>query len=112
MRLSKDTRGSNANPDMAGSLGGEVFSRFTMTFDYAHQMLYLKPNTSLNQPFERDMSGLVLQAEGKDFHTYRVYKVLDGFPAAAIGIPPGRHPVALRRQARGRFWLRRAGRAL
>jgi Aspartyl protease/PDZ domain len=88
-RLSKDTRGSNANPDMAGSLGGQVFSRFTMTFDYAHQMLYLKPNASLNRPFERDMSGLVLQAEGKDFRTYRVYKVLDGSPAAAIGIRPG-----------------------
>ncbi len=49
----------------------------------------MKPNASLNRPFEGDMSGLVLQTEGKDFHTYRVYKVLEGSPAAEIGIRPG-----------------------
>ncbi|HVO82231.1 MAG TPA: aspartyl protease family protein [Terriglobales bacterium] len=88
-RFSQDVKGGGANPDQAGLIGGQVLSRFTVTFDYGNQFMYLKPNADLPKPFDRDMSGLVLTAEGPEFHTYRVYKVLDHSPAAEIGIQSG-----------------------
>ncbi len=40
-KLRRARRRTNIRPQSAARW--EVFSRFTMTFDYAHQMLYLKP---------------------------------------------------------------------
>jgi hypothetical protein len=88
-RLSQDAKGGAADPDQAGLIGGQALSRFTVTFDYDNQHMYLEPNARLADPFERDMSGLVLIAEGPEFRAYRVYKVLDGSPAADIGIRAG-----------------------
>ncbi|WP_010228615.1 aspartyl protease family protein [Gillisia marina] len=54
-----------------GSLGSQVLKRFTSTFDYKNKILRLKPNKNFSDPFEYDMSGIVLAHEGytvvKDF---------------------------------------------
>ncbi len=54
-----------------GSLGSQVLKRFTSTFDYKNKRLRLKPNKNFSDPFEYDMSGIVLAHEGytvvKDF---------------------------------------------
>ena len=57
-------KGSFANPDLAGNLGGAVFRRFTMAFDYANKRLYLAPNAEFGKPDPFDRSGLFLL--GKD----------------------------------------------
>lgn len=41
-------QGSLALKDAAGNIGGGILNRFTVTFDYAHQRMYLKPNAKLN----------------------------------------------------------------
>ncbi len=40
-------KGSFANPDLAGNLGGGVLRRFTVAFDYANKKMYLAPNAEL-----------------------------------------------------------------
>jgi C-terminal processing protease CtpA/Prc len=58
-------KGSFANPDLAGNLGGGVLRRFTVTSDYAHQVMYLQPNVEFGKPDAFDRSGLWLFGEGK-----------------------------------------------
>ena len=54
-----------------GSLGSQVLKRFYSTFDYKNKRLRLKPNRKYSEPFEYDMSGIVLAHKGytivKDF---------------------------------------------
>ncbi|HEX5124368.1 MAG TPA: aspartyl protease family protein [Rhodanobacteraceae bacterium] len=53
-------KGSFANPDLAGNLGGGVFKRFTVAFDYANKRLYFAPNASFAKPDPFDRSGFFL----------------------------------------------------
>ena len=54
-----------------GSLGSQVLKRFNSTFDYKNKRLRLKPNKIFSEPFEYDMSGIILAHDGytvvKDF---------------------------------------------
>ena len=56
-------KGSFANPDLAGNLGGGMFKRFTVAFDYANKRLYFAPNASYAKPDAFDRSGLFLFAD-------------------------------------------------
>jgi len=48
-----------------GSLGGNILKRFTVYFDYKNSKLYLKKNSSFNDPFRYNMSGIELAYNGK-----------------------------------------------
>lgn len=50
--------------DRVGSIGGEVFRRFTLIFDYEGQKLFLKKSRYYAAKFEYNMSGIELQNEG------------------------------------------------
>jgi len=41
--LSTQTKGAFASDDYQGSIGGGFLKRFVVTFDYGHQIIYLKP---------------------------------------------------------------------
>lgn len=47
-----------------GSIGGEVFKRFNLIFDYKNGKIYLKKNKNYNQPFEYNMSGIEINHAG------------------------------------------------
>ncbi len=51
-------KGSFANPDIGGNLGGGVLRRFTVTFDYANRKMYLRPNADFAKADAFDRSGL------------------------------------------------------
>lgn len=87
--LSRDAKGGAAHPELAGNLGARVLRRFTVFVDYPHDRLLLKPNDSFNQPFDYDMSGLALVAEGEAFDRVIVRRVLPDTPAAAAGFREG-----------------------
>lgn len=72
-----------------GTLGGDLLSRFNVTFDYPHEKMYLRKGIHFNDPFEFDMSGLVLAAEGKKLDTLRVAKVREDTPADSVGLKAG-----------------------
>jgi len=84
--LSTDTQGAMADPTIAGNIGGGVLKRFTVTFDYAHQMMYLAKNGDFARSNDGDRSGLVLI----DGHAgITVIGVLSATPAQRVGLKSG-----------------------
>jgi hypothetical protein len=57
-------KGAFASADTSGNLGGGVFRRFTLTFDYPNRRLFLAPNSRFGKPDDYDRSGLFLFADG------------------------------------------------
>jgi hypothetical protein len=57
-------KGSFANPDLSGNLGGGVLRRFTVAFDYGAKRMYFAPNADFAKPDAFDRSGLFLVGDG------------------------------------------------
>ncbi|MGH9944107.1 MAG: aspartyl protease family protein [Pyrinomonadaceae bacterium] len=87
--FAKDRSGSFASRDFDGVLGGEVFRRFKMIFDYSSRQVILEPNAHFAEPYEDTMSGIRLRAEGEDFKTFVVHSTLEDSPAAKAGLREG-----------------------
>jgi hypothetical protein len=75
------------NPRLAGVLGLEALSRFNLVLNQRYASLYLEPNQRMHQPFEADMSGILLSAsaDGK----LVVAAVVPGSPAAVARVEAG-----------------------
>jgi hypothetical protein len=69
-------------------IGGQALSRFTVTFDYPHQKLGLKPNASYRHPFSADQSGIELRLDPATKNLV-VHGVIESSPATEAGIQPG-----------------------
>ncbi len=87
--FSQATKGALSWKDPNGLLGSEIWRRFRVTLDYSRKQMRLEPDDSLRDPFETDMSGLRLAAEGADFKTLRIIAVRPDSPAAAAGLREG-----------------------
>jgi hypothetical protein len=85
--LSQDKGGSMSDPNYDGNVGGGLLKRFAVTFDYANQVMYLKPVVPPPADAGRfDRSGMWINA-GKA--GYDVTDVSTGGPAAEAGIAVG-----------------------
>jgi hypothetical protein len=85
--LSQDKGGSMSDPNYDGNVGGGLLKRFAVTFDYANQVMYLKPVVPPPADAGRfDRSGMWINA-GKT--GYDVTDVSQGGPAAEAGIVIG-----------------------
>jgi hypothetical protein len=81
---SKDlTRGGDA-----GTIGGEIFRRFKVIFDYPRQRLILEQNSHFTKPFDYDASGLFLVAEAAG-PNIKVLRVTPNTPGAESGLKEG-----------------------
>ncbi|MEP6504360.1 MAG: retropepsin-like aspartic protease [Betaproteobacteria bacterium] len=78
-----DGGGAMALRHVAGNVGGEILSRFDVTFDYARQRVLLVPNAGHDAPFAVDRSGLWINRRGD---SVIVMAVMAGGPAAAAGL--------------------------
>ncbi|HEV2665512.1 MAG TPA: aspartyl protease family protein [Blastocatellia bacterium] len=87
--FSQATKGANSWKEPNGILGSEILRRFRVTLDYSRKQMRLEPNDSLLDPFESDMSGLTIVAEGADFKTLRIFRVRPDSPAAAADLREG-----------------------
>lgn len=47
-----------------GSIGAKILTRFRVIFDYGNKTMRLKPNSSFKDPFEYDMSGIIIAHDG------------------------------------------------
>ena len=72
-----------------GSIGGEILRKFDLVFDYSSRKLYLKKNFKFKQPFEYNMSGLEVVADGRNLDKFKIEDVREGSPAALAGVLPG-----------------------
>ena len=85
--LSEDKGGSINDPNYEGNIGGGLLKRFVVTFDYAHQMMYLRPIAPPPIDAGRfDRSGLWINS-GPD--GYVVTDVAANGPAERAGIQVG-----------------------
>ena len=75
-------------PGTVGNIGGQVLSRFRVTFDYGHRRIGLESNRSRSNPFEADMTGAGI-TYAAELGVARVTSVPPGTPAAEAGIQPG-----------------------
>jgi len=85
--LSENKGGSISDPNYDGNIGSGLLKRFVVTFDYAHQTMYLKPATPA--PVDAgtfDRSGMWINAGPQG---YVVTDVTPGGPAAQAGIEVG-----------------------
>lgn len=85
----REARGVLAMPGLAGFIGADILSRFTVDWNYAHMTMTLTPNHLYGTPFEGDTSGLNLVAEKPNWKTIRVAAVRPDSPAAEAGIEEG-----------------------
>ena len=99
--LFQGARGDNASNKYDCLIGGAIFRRFKIVFDLAGRRVFLQPTASLNDPFETDMSGMELLADGEELKTILIDEVRVGSAAARAGVKGGDvleaingHPVA------------------
>lgn len=72
-----------------GTFGGELLTRFNVTFDYQNRYIYLIKGKSYKEDFEYDMSGLVVNATGVFLDTLKVISVDYDSPAFKAGVEEG-----------------------
>lgn len=86
VELSTATKGAFAEKQVAGNIGGAILKHFTVTFDYANQTMYLKPNKDHGAPMNYDRSGMWINATAAGFV---VKALMSGGPAARAGLKVG-----------------------
>lgn len=71
-----------------GSLGSEVLGRTRMILDYPSNTFYIRKGSTFYNPFEFDMSGMVVKKVPNDENRYYIGEVRAGSPAYKSGILP------------------------
>ena len=103
--LSQYKTGMLSLSEFDGIVGGEFLRRFRVILDEAHSQMILEKNARFTKPFEYDMSGVLLLAEGEGADTFRVHAVLAGSPAEEAGLREGDRIVAIDGDAASAFSL-------
>jgi membrane-associated protease RseP (regulator of RpoE activity) len=88
-RFSQATRGDYASAKYDGLIGGEILRRFRTIFDYSRKRMILEPNVLISEPFEIDMSGMELLADGDDLSIVLIDDVKPKSPATEAGVRGG-----------------------
>ncbi len=91
--LATDTSGAAAQTHTAGNIGGDLLKRFTVTLDYAHQLMWLQPNELAREREVFDRSGVWI-ARAKD-GGIEVADVAPDSAAANSGITAGEEILAV-----------------
>jgi len=86
--FSEDAKGTLASPEIDGIIGGELLRRFTVIFDPARSRLILEPNVHFREPYEHNMTGIAVRAEGRRGER-TIHSVIEGSPAEEAGLKAG-----------------------
>ncbi|MXV14240.1 aspartyl protease family protein [Hufsiella ginkgonis] len=69
-----------------GNLGNTILKRFNVVFDYSRGLMYIRPSYEFKEAFEHDMSGLELNAAGKDLDRIIISRVEPGSAGDDAGL--------------------------
>jgi aspartyl protease/PDZ domain-containing protein len=94
-QFSQDTAGAMADPESAGLLGGKLWRRFLVTFDYQHKTMWLEPNARFAADDEAIGTGVGWATSGDRLQEITVMAVMDGSPGAEAGVRAGDRLVSL-----------------
>lgn len=78
-----------------GAIGGEILSRFRVVFNFPHEKIYLKKNSSFKKKFYYNMSGITLKAIGSGLQRFEISNVRVNSPAALAGLVEGDHVLTI-----------------
>lgn len=91
--LATQARGSFADPNYQGNVGSGLLKRFAVTFDYNHQLMYLKPLPGpLSDIGTFDRAGLWINGSPKGF---KIVALTAAGPAEAAGLKIGEEITAV-----------------
>ncbi len=94
--FSTQDKGAFAADDYQGNIGGGVLKRFVVTFDYGHQLMYLKPAAGpVDDIGQFDRAGMWVNATGDHF---KIVDITKGAPAEAAGLKAGDEILAVNGQ--------------
>lgn len=79
----------NQQKAVAGSIGGDIWQRFTILLSYQRETLYLRPNSQFKSPFRYNTSGLEITNPVPGLPIYTIERVLHNSPAEIAGVKPG-----------------------
>jgi predicted metalloprotease with PDZ domain len=91
--FSTDKGGAGASEAFPNNVGGGILKRFVVTFDYDHNLMYLKPIAEPVADLDTfDRSGMwINQVDGG----FKIFDVTKGGPAEAAGLAKGDVIVAI-----------------
>lgn len=84
--FAQDKAGAFASNALLGNIGMQIASRFRIFLDYKRDRIIFEPNDSFAKPFNRAFAGIAVQAESRDYRTFRIDEVLENSPAAEVGL--------------------------
>ena len=87
--FSRDKSGFFSGTGFGGLIGAELLRRCKVTFDYSHHQMILEPAARKPAPYEYDMSGAFVVAEGEGFKEFKIQYVMEDSPADAAGMEEG-----------------------
>ena len=91
--FSTQSKGAFAGDDYQGNIGAGILKRFVVTFDYQHQIVYLKPIAGpLEDVGTFDRAGMWFNVASDG---YEVVDVTKNSPAESAGVKAGDHIVAI-----------------
>jgi predicted aspartyl protease len=78
-----------------GTIGADLFSRFSVIFDYSSNAVYLKKNKDYRTPFRFNTIGMNVMAYGENLNVYYINDIIEGSPAQKIGLLVGDEVIAM-----------------
>jgi membrane-associated protease RseP (regulator of RpoE activity) len=84
--FSEDKAGAFASREVLGNIGAQILNRFKIFLDYDNSRIILEPNEDFGKPYDRAFSGLTIRADGQDYRTFRITRVLENSPASEAGL--------------------------
>ncbi|HAN79620.1 MAG TPA: hypothetical protein DCQ31_18590 [Bacteroidales bacterium] len=78
-----------------GSMGGEIFRRFTITFDYSRNKIVLRPNRYFSDRYNYNMSGLEISKPFLHLPFYEIQAVQPESPGKEAGLQVGDQLLAI-----------------
>ncbi|MDX6443087.1 MAG: hypothetical protein QOH71_161 [Blastocatellia bacterium] len=100
--FSQATEGDYASSKYDGLIGDQILRRFKVILDYSRRRMILEPTAHFAEPYEIDMSGIELVADGDDL---LIDDVDENSSAAEAGVKGGDVLLAIDGRRAGEFTL-------
>jgi hypothetical protein len=93
--FSRAANGPFASTESQGNIGAMILEKFKIILDYKNNRVILEPNAHFDEPTDYSRSGLILEAVGEKFQTFRIKAVADDSPASEAGFRVGDTLIAI-----------------
>ena len=81
-----------------GTLGGGIFSRFKIIFNFMDGFVYMKKNSTYKNPFNYNMSGIIIKAHGLYLNKFEIIEVRENSSARKADIKVGDKVIRINNQ--------------